>query len=71
MDNAVMVDFRLSKGDGIEFKKRFVKVKNSLSDIIGKELTSWWLLFGLNKTFRILFFTFESFVVDMSQLLFY
>lgn len=41
IDNAVMVDFRLSKGDGIEFKKRFVKVKNSLSDIIGKELTSW------------------------------
>lgn len=41
MDNNIMVDFRLSKGDGIEFKKSFVKVKKSLSDIIGKELTSW------------------------------
>lgn len=41
MDNNIMVDFRLSKGDGIEFKKSFVKVKKSLSDVIGKELISW------------------------------
>lgn len=41
MDSNILVDFRLSKGDGIEFKKSFVKVKNALSDIIGKELTSW------------------------------
>lgn len=44
MDSNIMVDFRLSKGDGIEFKKSFVKVKNSLADIIGKELTSWWCM---------------------------
>lgn len=46
MDSNILVDFRLSKGDGIEFKKSFVKVKNALSDIIGKELTSWWWLYG-------------------------
>ncbi|XP_065155267.1 serine/threonine-protein kinase grp isoform X2 [Atheta coriaria] len=34
MDDHVLVDFRLSKGCGIEFKRRFVKIKNSLTDII-------------------------------------
>lgn len=39
MDGNVMIDFRLSKGCGLEFKRRFVKIKYALSDIIGKELT--------------------------------
>lgn len=41
MDNKILVDFRLSKGDGIEFKRRFLQIKKSLNDIIGKETTSW------------------------------
>lgn len=31
---SLLVDFRLSKGDGIEFKRHFLRIKNALSDII-------------------------------------
>lgn len=41
MDNNLMLDFRLSKGDGIEFKRGFIKIKKALSDIIGKDMISW------------------------------
>lgn len=37
MSENVLVDFRLSKGDGIEFKRRFIQIKKSLADIIGNE----------------------------------
>lgn len=36
MDNRVLVDFRLSKGDGLEFKKHFLKIKQKLPSIIVK-----------------------------------
>ncbi|XP_033106213.1 serine/threonine-protein kinase Chk1-like [Anneissia japonica] len=36
MDRKVLVDFRLSKGDGLEFKRKFVKIKHKLSSIIMK-----------------------------------
>lgn len=36
MDNKLLVDFRLSKGCGLEFKKKFVKFKSLLTDIILK-----------------------------------
>ena len=35
--NEVLVDFRLSKGDGLEFKKIFIKVKSSLAHIVCKK----------------------------------
>lgn len=41
MNNAILVDFRLSKGDGIEFKRRFIQIKKLLTDIIDKEQHSW------------------------------
>lgn len=41
MSENVLVDFRLSKGDGIEFKRRFIQIKKSLADIIGKEQNLW------------------------------
>lgn len=41
MNENVLVDFRLSKGDGIEFKRRFIQIKKSLADIIGKEQHFW------------------------------
>lgn len=41
MDNNLMLDFRLSKGDGIEFKRSFIKIKKALGDIIGKDQISW------------------------------
>lgn len=41
MDNNILVDFRLSKGDGIEFKRRFMQIKKQLADIIGKDKHFW------------------------------
>lgn len=34
MDGRILVDFRLSKGCGLEFKRRFLKIKGDLKDII-------------------------------------
>ncbi|XP_038064875.1 serine/threonine-protein kinase Chk1-like [Patiria miniata] len=36
MDDKVLVDFRLSKGDGIEFKRHFLKIKGKLAHITTK-----------------------------------
>lgn len=41
MNEQILVDFRLSKGDGIEFKRRFIEIKKLLNDIIGKEQNFW------------------------------
>lgn len=41
MDDMILLDFRLSKGDGIEFKRRFVEIKRSSADIISKEQKFW------------------------------
>ncbi len=35
--NEVLVDFRLSRGDGLEFKKVFMKIKESLTPIVCKK----------------------------------
>ncbi|XP_005104380.1 serine/threonine-protein kinase Chk1 [Aplysia californica] len=37
----LLVDFRLSKGDGIEFKRHFVRIKNKLKHIVRKTAPSW------------------------------
>lgn len=37
MDQRVMLDFRLSKGDGLEFKRLFVKIKQKLGDIVSTQ----------------------------------
>ncbi|XP_038635107.1 serine/threonine-protein kinase Chk1 isoform X2 [Scyliorhinus canicula] len=34
MNERILVDFRLSKGDGLEFKRHFLAIKHKLSDII-------------------------------------
>lgn len=36
MENKILVDFRLSKGCGLEFKRKFVKIKSILNDIVLK-----------------------------------
>ena len=41
MDGRILVDFRLSKGCGLEFKLRFVKIKKSLADVIAKDVPTW------------------------------
>lgn len=37
MPEKILVDFRRSKGDGIEFKRHFLKIKQVLSDVIDKQ----------------------------------
>lgn len=37
MEERILVDFRLSKGDGLEFKRIFLKLKQKLSDIISSQ----------------------------------
>lgn len=34
MDGNILVDFRLSKGCGLEFKKAFIKIRCALEDVI-------------------------------------
>ncbi|XP_060107522.1 serine/threonine-protein kinase Chk1 [Heteronotia binoei] len=34
MEDKILVDFRLSKGDGLEFKRHFLKIKGKLSDVV-------------------------------------
>ncbi|KAK0180892.1 hypothetical protein PV327_003226 [Microctonus hyperodae] len=41
MDNKILVDFRLSKGCGLEFKRRFVNIKDSLDDVIVRGPVTW------------------------------
>ncbi|XP_033222243.1 serine/threonine-protein kinase grp isoform X2 [Belonocnema kinseyi] len=37
MDGKILVDFRLSKGCGLEFKRRFLKIKEKVDDIIARD----------------------------------
>nr|XP_020453998.1 serine/threonine-protein kinase Chk1 isoform X2 [Monopterus albus] len=37
MNQRVLLDFRLSKGDGLEFKRLFVKIKQRLCDIVSTQ----------------------------------
>ncbi|XP_064380427.1 serine/threonine-protein kinase Chk1 [Dromaius novaehollandiae] len=34
MESRILVDFRLSKGDGLEFKRHFLKIKGELGDVV-------------------------------------
>jgi len=36
MDGNVLVDFRLSKGCGLEFKRAFIKIRCAMEDVILK-----------------------------------
>uniref|UniRef100_A0A8D1QK07 Serine/threonine-protein kinase Chk1 n=1 Tax=Sus scrofa TaxID=9823 RepID=A0A8D1QK07_PIG len=40
MDEKILVDFRLSKGDGLEFKRHFLKIKGKLSDVVSSQKVS-------------------------------
>ncbi|XP_064029315.1 serine/threonine-protein kinase Chk1 isoform X2 [Pogoniulus pusillus] len=37
MESKILVDFRLSKGDGLEFKRHFLKIKAKLSDVVSTQ----------------------------------
>lgn len=48
MDGKILVDFRLSKGCGLEFKRRFIKIKTALEDIVLKGPTTWPIAIATN-----------------------
>ncbi|XP_011190046.1 serine/threonine-protein kinase grp [Zeugodacus cucurbitae] len=48
MDGKILVDFRLSKGCGLEFKRRFIKIKESLEDIVLRGPTTWPIAIATN-----------------------
>ncbi|KAG7483869.1 hypothetical protein MATL_G00042980 [Megalops atlanticus] len=37
MEERILVDFRLSKGDGLEFKRLFLKIKRQLGDVVNSQ----------------------------------
>lgn len=49
MDGKILVDFRLSKGCGLEFKRRFIKIKLALEDILLKGPTTWPIAIATNS----------------------
>ncbi|KMY90543.1 uncharacterized protein Dsimw501_GD24070, isoform C [Drosophila simulans] len=49
MDGKILVDCRLSKGCGLEFKRRFIKIKNALEDIVLKGPTTWPIAIATNS----------------------
>lgn len=49
MDGKILCDFRLSKGCGLEFKRRFIKIKQSLADIVMKGPVTWPIAIATNS----------------------
>ncbi|XP_017105086.2 serine/threonine-protein kinase grp [Drosophila bipectinata] len=49
MDGKILVDFRLSKGCGLEFKRRFIKIKNALEGFVQKGPTTWPIAIATNS----------------------
>ncbi|XP_041373617.1 serine/threonine-protein kinase Chk1-like [Gigantopelta aegis] len=44
MGENLLVDFRLSKGDGLEFKRRFIRIKEGMKSVVSKVPPMWPLL---------------------------
>jgi serine/threonine-protein kinase Chk1 len=49
MDGKTLLDFRLSKGCGLEFKRHFVKLKQHLEDIVLKGPVTWPIAMATNN----------------------
>ena len=49
MEKQVLLDFRLSKGDGIEFKRTFSKIKKAMEQFIMKAPIMWSLAIHTNS----------------------
>lgn len=49
MSAKILVDFRLSRGDGLEFKKHFVIIRSHLSEHIAKGPVSWPIAVATNS----------------------
>jgi len=49
MDKQVLLDFRLSRGDGIEFKRNFIKIRKTMESLIVKGPIMWSLAIHSNS----------------------
>ncbi|XP_069695563.1 serine/threonine-protein kinase grp isoform X2 [Periplaneta americana] len=49
MDGKTLLDFRLSKGCGLEFKRHFVRIKQNLEDIVLKGPVTWPIAMATNN----------------------
>lgn len=50
MNNQTLMDFRLSRGCGLEFKRHFITIKNAMSKIISKSPLMWPVAIATNTT---------------------
>lgn len=48
MDGKILLDFRLSKGCGLEFKRRFIKIKNAMEGAVLKGPVTWPIAIATN-----------------------
>lgn len=48
MSQHILVDFRLSKGCGLDFKRHFLRIKDGLSHIIVKGPVTWNMALATN-----------------------
>ena len=48
MDGKILVDFRLSKGCGLEFKRRFIRIKQIMEDVVLKGPVTWPIAIATN-----------------------
>lgn len=44
MGENLLLDFRLSKGDGLEFKRHFTKIKKQMKAVVSKVPPTWPLV---------------------------
>lgn len=49
MDGKTLLDFRLSKGCGLEFKRTFLKIRSSLGDSVLKGPVLWPIAIATNS----------------------
>lgn len=49
MDKKTLLDFRLSKGCGLEFKRRFILIRKHLGDIVISGPVSWPIAMATNN----------------------
>lgn len=49
MDGKTLLDFRLSKGCGLEFKRLFLKIKAALGDSVLKGPVMWPIAIATNS----------------------
>lgn len=48
MDKKVLLDFRLSKGCGLEFKRRFMKIKEMMEEVVLRGPITWPIAIATN-----------------------